>query len=138
MPTIVRNLGTAVSGQFTVSYYLASNDVVDGTNKNILLKTVNKTSVAAGGSQQWTESVSIPAGIDPSVYSNLLIVVDPDDQIPELDESNNTANVAINLLPDINFAVVPSQVMGHFRVGQYINTTVLLANQANAQALQLP
>ncbi|MCC7420972.1 MAG: hypothetical protein IT428_11885 [Planctomycetaceae bacterium] len=84
--TNVGNLGSASSGSFTVNYYISADATI--TTGDTLLKSVSRSTIAGSGSQQWTESVTIPSSLAAGTYY-LGVVVDPGNAIRERNEANN-------------------------------------------------
>ena len=85
----VRNVGDAASGLTTVRFYDGIPPAAQiGTDQPLRALPVNGGATVSVG---WTAS---PAG-----WHEVCAVVDPDDVIPETDETNNTACVTVYVLP---------------------------------------
>jgi subtilase family serine protease len=100
--TAVSNLGSSPTGTYKVNYYLSTSSTV--ATSDLLLKSVTRASIAAGGSQNWTELLTLPANLSPGNYY-IGVIVDPADAIRETDESNNllaSEAIAVTVLPPVD------------------------------------
>ena len=95
---VVENLGTAASGSFDVKFYLSTDDEI--STSDTLLKTVTRTTIVAGGSQAWMQSLNIPKPLADGSYW-IGMIVDPTSRITESDEFNNDfASVPFEIAAD--------------------------------------
>ena len=95
---VVENLGTAASGSFDVKFYLSTDDEI--STSDTLLKTVTRTTIVAGGSQAWMQSLNIPKPLADGSYW-IGMIVDPASRITESDEFNNDfASVPFEIAAD--------------------------------------
>lgn len=100
--TAVSNLGSSPTGNYKVNYYLSTSSAV--ATSDLLLKSVTRASIAAGGSQNWTEQLTLPANLAPGDFF-IGVIVDPADAIHETDESNNllaSEAIAVTVLPPVD------------------------------------
>lgn len=91
----VFNGGDGSALDYEVGFYLSRDDVIDGSD--ILLDTEVLGLLESGFSDFVSTFILIPAGTDPGNY-NLAIVADPNSLLVEVDETNNTDFVAIEIL----------------------------------------
>jgi hypothetical protein len=89
----IDNDGTGASGSFTVGVYLSSNSSFGSSDT--LLSSWTESSISAGSSGSYSESVAIPSSATGSPY--ILVVADPSDSISESDESDNTSYSSISI-----------------------------------------
>jgi len=100
---------------------------------------VTRPSIAAGASQQWSESLVIPLGTDPNVYDEVVVVVDPSGAISESNEANNSYSITLPITDNIDLApqsVTP--LAGTVDVGQSLTVTGTIANLGPAVAAAFP
>ena len=83
----VQNLGTAASAGFEVKFYLSTDDQI--TSSDLVIGTVTRGKLAAGGLQEWAQSLSLPKTVNEGEYY-IGMIVDPGLKIAELDETNNS------------------------------------------------
>lgn len=98
------------SGSYTMAYYLSANRLWDTSDTLITSKTM--PSISGYGSDSFSQSVTIPTGTAAGTWY-LLAVADPDDFIPESDETNNLeADSFTVVVPDLepSHSVYPSSV----------------------------
>lgn len=85
--TAVQNSGQGKVKSFQVEYRLSSDPTLDA--QDILIKTTTRKRLAAGGTSDWNQKITLPADL-PAGHYYLAVIVDPKQQIPEQIESNNT------------------------------------------------
>jgi large repetitive protein len=85
--TAIRNQGTADAGVFRLGYYLSTDATI--TTADIQLGTCAYTGLAAGAISGCAGPLLFPATLPPGRYY-FGAIVDDQNQVSELDESNNT------------------------------------------------
>ena len=84
----IQNAGTASSGNFDVSVYLSTDDIISAADN--LLGTVSMPSIAAN---DWEHAdlvdATVPASLTPGQYY-VGWIIDSNNDVPEFNESNNT------------------------------------------------
>jgi hypothetical protein len=112
--------------------YLSTSPVFD-TNATLLTEVdVYDTTVAAGGSYAWTNSVSLPQ--EPAGTYYLFVVVDYQSQVYESTKTNNTsaALALAPVTPDLAPVSVSAPAAG--TVGQSVSVTCVVTNQGLGSA----
>jgi subtilase family serine protease len=131
----VSNLGSAASGNFTVSYYLSADATINTADR--LLKTVTRTSINANSNQQWTESITLPSAVAAGTYY-IGMIVDPANSIRERIETNNwradTATVAVSVPPSIDFLPTLVDGPGAADGGAMVSVSTSVRNQGTTNA----
>jgi pimeloyl-ACP methyl ester carboxylesterase len=84
--TAVQNVGQGAVNAFQVEYRLSTDATID--DQDIVIKTVTRRRVAAGGEADWNQKLTLPADL-PAGHYYLGIIVDPKQLIPEQNEANN-------------------------------------------------
>jgi subtilase family serine protease len=122
----VRNVGGGAAGPFSVDFWLGD----PGSGRHLGRQS---TAGLAGGTS-WTATLSMP--VDAPSDLTVAAVVDPDAAVAELDESDNTAVLAIPVrsLPDVMLGTGALVMSSAFpRLGQAVEVAVTIAN-AGGQA----
>lgn len=84
----VRTNGWNPNHQFTIAYYLSNDASIDGEDQ-LLKKSSHSQRYNPGSNTQYvTDSLMLPDALDPGEYF-IGVVVDPDNDITEMDEGNN-------------------------------------------------
>ncbi len=99
----VRNIGTAASGNFKVSYYASRDSII--TTDDYLIGATNVTSLQPFS---WTRAEwrgTFPSSIIPGTY-HIGWIVDSTGSVVEFDDGNNTATQ-----PSIQLTVLPNRVL---------------------------
>jgi glutamyl endopeptidase len=84
--THISNWGSVASGSFDVTFYASTNTIISAADFEI--GTVTVGSIAAYGSTTATWSGTFPAGLSSGNYY-IGWIIDSDDDVTELDETNN-------------------------------------------------
>jgi subtilase family serine protease len=99
---IVENSGSESSGAFTAALYLSADNVIDSADRELSREVLS--SIAAGATGSYSSSVTIPASESGSMY--LILEVDPDNDVIESAESNNTRSRSVTIIgsgaPDLS------------------------------------
>lgn len=128
---VVRNDGDNDASRTRVRYLL-SRDQFAGDD-DIHLADSPATTIVGNASATLTTRVTVPAGTAPGLYY-LLSRVDPDDEIVELDESNNDFTPQPVVVIERAADFVPVRLMGPNAVdaGEPFTITRTVRNQGNA------
>ena len=98
---LVKNLGGVSAGAFRVGYYLSTNSAITTGDK--LLRSINISSVTAGGQASISTSFQLPTNLVTGTYY-VGVILDDLAQVSELSELNNTRYSAVKVTgrPDLN------------------------------------
>lgn len=83
---VVSNLGAADT-EFAWAVVLSSNEIVSPLDRRLI---EGRSSVAAGKQRSLSLDVRLPPSLSPGQYT-VGVLVDPDDEVPEVNEANNGA-----------------------------------------------
>ena len=83
----VQNLGTTDAKKISVAYYLSADATLDSGDTLLRLKKVSR--IRAGQEMTRTVKLKLPAGVSAS-GKYVIALVDPDDALPDIDDTNNT------------------------------------------------
>ena len=93
---VVGNPALVASGSFDVKFYLSTDG--DITASDTLLTTVTRNSIAAAGSQSWTQSLTLPKTLMAGDYS-IGMILNPANKVIETDETNNIGSASVTIVP---------------------------------------
>lgn len=127
--TQVVNDGNTASGGYYVRYF-ASLDTTIGTG-DTLLKTVYRPSIAAGGTSDWTESVTLPANLASGDW-HIGYQVDPMNYVRESNETNNAlvaATTTVSNPPPVDLRAASVGMPYYPMGGKTYNVATTVANQ---------
>ncbi|MDB5389077.1 MAG: Hemolysin-type calcium-binding repeat family protein [Planctomycetaceae bacterium] len=85
--TVIQDLRQGSVKSFQVEYRLSSDTTID--DQDILIKTVTRKHLAAGGTSDWNQRITLPKDL-PAGHYYLGVIADPKHLIPEQNETNNT------------------------------------------------
>jgi subtilase family serine protease len=106
MTTVIGSIGVPFSGSVTYRLYASIDTTLDASDA--VLGTYSIT-FANDASIRDTQSVALPASLPANRYW-VIAMVDPSNQIMELDETNNTAVSPMQIVDGYDFAVVADSV----------------------------
>ncbi len=135
--TVTNNLEPA--GTFTVGVYLSSDATFDPADI-FVGRLLSVPSLGRGASTSGAATVTIPMGVATGLY-NIIAVADPDNQLPEHNETNNSKVATIppdplnqieikQFKPDFVVKSVSGPAKG--AVGQPLTMTVIVGNNGPA------
>ncbi|WP_456389596.1 CARDB domain-containing protein [Profundibacter sp.] len=132
----VSNLtGTSYTNRFSLQVYLSSDDVLDDTD--VLVGTVDRLRLRAGEIENVRMGIMAPTSLAEGDY-RLIYVLDPDNNVAELSEANNTIvtdTVHVELaMPDLETEYV-STPFGRTMVQGY--DTVRILNMLNTNGTNM-
>ena len=87
------NLGVDNSGSFNTLLVLSTNSIYE-SDEDVILRNVQTVNLAGGAMPRIIHTVTIPAGTADGDYF-ILVVVDPDNLLEELNETNNLLAIPI-------------------------------------------
>jgi subtilase family serine protease len=129
----VTNQGNAVASGDWYDYVYISDDAIFDFDDTYIsdAEIVTQTPLAAGNSYTFTQNVTIPNAATGNQY--LLFVADGDEEQGELNESNNTRAVPIQLGgPDLTVSAATAPVSG--TLGESVELSWTVTNQGNVAA----
>jgi subtilase family serine protease len=97
----IQNIGSIqYPGGFYVKIYASRDNLIDGSD-NLLYEDIFPCPLP-GGSRTYNTIITLPATLSAEPY-NILVVVDPNDQVFEISESNNLGIAPLSVVyPDLN------------------------------------
>lgn len=84
---VVENIGTRMTGQFSIAIYLSSDDVIDSTDRILGFRSL--ADLPFGQSSSGGGTVTIPGDTQPGTYF-VGVIADEFQEVLELEETNNT------------------------------------------------
>jgi len=126
IPVTVKNQGTAKAGLFYVGLYLSSDSNI--TTGDTFLGQEYLSSLAAGGEQTFTTTITIPKNITGTYYIGA--IADTKSKIAESDESNNSFAASPTIItPGPDLVVTALGAPSKTSSGQTITVPVTVKNQ---------
>lgn len=102
----VGNVGNLPSGSFGYGYYLSPDSTLDAGDAALGGSTAESLAPGAEGSVFPPEDLTIPEDASPGSYA-LGVLLDPDNGVPELDETNNFAGTPVEVISDCSLGTPP-------------------------------
>ncbi|MEM0924695.1 MAG: S8 family serine peptidase [Planctomycetota bacterium] len=90
----IDNRGNQRAGDYQVDFYLSTNDYISSFDTK--LATVTRSGFAAGTSDSWAQSLTLPSDLVPGTYY-LGIIVDADGLVDTVPETSNIEYTAITI-----------------------------------------
>ncbi|MEM6470519.1 MAG: S8 family serine peptidase, partial [Planctomycetota bacterium] len=111
----VDNTGTGDAGQYDVDFYLSTNSYISSFDTKLATET--RFGIAAGGSDSWSQRLTIPSDLAPGIYY-LGIIVDADGLVDDVPGTSNVEYTQITIL-DIPTPPPPPPATNGDAVGFY-------------------